>query len=160
MVRPQLEWCAQFWSPHYRKDVIALEGVQKRFTRMLPGMEHLRYEERLDKLGLFSLEQKRLKSDLIEVFKIMRGMNRVDREQLFPLVEGPVTRGHRFKVRAGGLVGDVRENFFTQRVVMVWNALPGKMVEASCLTSFKKYLDDHLARQNIQGYGPRAGRWD
>jgi len=40
LVRSQLEYCVQFWSPHYRKDVIAREGVQRRFTRMLPGMEH------------------------------------------------------------------------------------------------------------------------
>ena len=72
----------------------ALEGVQSRFTRMLPGMEHLSYKERLDRLGLFSLEQRRLRDGLTEVFKIMRGMDRVDREQLFPLVDGSVTRGH------------------------------------------------------------------
>ena len=51
----------QFWSPHYRKDVIALEGVQRRFTRMLPGVERLSDKERLDRLGLFSLEQRRLR---------------------------------------------------------------------------------------------------
>ena len=45
LVRPQLEHCVQFWSPHYRKDVIALEGVQRRFTRILPGMEHSSYDE-------------------------------------------------------------------------------------------------------------------
>ena len=98
-MRPQLEWCAQFWSPHYRKDGIAMEGVKRRFIRMLPGMEHLSYKERSGRLVLFSLEQRRLRGDLIEVFKIMRGMDRVDREQLFPLVEGSVTRGQRFKVR-------------------------------------------------------------
>ena len=69
LVRPQLEYCAQVWSPHYRKDVVALDRVQWRFTRMLPGMEHLSYEERLDRLGLFSLEQRRLRGELIEVYK-------------------------------------------------------------------------------------------
>ena len=98
LVRPHLEYSVQFWLPHYQKDMEALEGVQKRFTRMLPGMEGISYEERLEKLGLFSLEQRRLRGDLIEVYKIMRGMDRVDSQKLFPRVEESIARGHRFKV--------------------------------------------------------------
>eukprot|EP00061_Rhincodon_typus_P013426 g39796.t1 len=66
----------QFAAPRvskYRKDVVKLEKVEKRFTRMLPGLSN---RERLDKLGLFSLERQRLRDDLIEVYKIMRGMHR------------------------------------------------------------------------------------
>ena len=67
LVRPQWENCVQFWSPYYRRDIIKLERMQKRFTSMLLGLDGLSYKERLDKLGLFSLERRRLSGDLIEV---------------------------------------------------------------------------------------------
>ena len=72
LVRPHLEYCVQFWSPYYRKDIIKLERVQKRFTRMLPGLDGLSYKERLDRLGLFSLRRRRLRGELMEAYKIMR----------------------------------------------------------------------------------------
>ena len=83
----------------------------------------------------------------------------MDKEQLFPLAGGSVTKGHRFKVRGRRFRGGCEEKLFTQRVVTVWNALPGRVVETGCLTSFKRYLDEHLPHHNIQGYGPSAGRW-
>ena len=73
LVRPHLEYCVKFWSPYCRKDIIKLERVQKRFTRMLPGLDGLTYKERLDRLGLFSQERRRLRGDLVEVYKIMGG---------------------------------------------------------------------------------------
>eukprot|EP00061_Rhincodon_typus_P012003 g37427.t1 len=66
------------------KDVVKLETVQKRFARMLPGLESLNYMERLNSLEFFSLERRRLSSDLIKVYKIMRGMERVNSQGLFP----------------------------------------------------------------------------
>ena len=84
-----------------------LERVQKRFTRMLPGMEGISYEERLEKLGLFSRERRRLRGDLIELYKIMRGMDRVDSQKLFPRVEESIIRGYRFKVRGARFKEDV-----------------------------------------------------
>ena len=75
-------------------------------------MEGISYEEKLEKLGLFSLERRRLRSDLIEVYKIMRGMDRVDSQKLFPRVGESITRGHRFKVRGARFKGDVRGKYF------------------------------------------------
>eukprot|EP00061_Rhincodon_typus_P002140 g16716.t1 len=86
LVRPPLEYCVQFWLPYYRKDIIKLERVQKRFTRMLLAVMGLKYKNRLEKLGLFSLEHRRLRGDLIVVYKIMRGIDKVNDKGLFPRV--------------------------------------------------------------------------
>ena len=57
LVRPPLEHCIPGWSPQYRRDTNLLECVQRRATKMIQGMEHLSYEDRLSELGLFSLEK-------------------------------------------------------------------------------------------------------
>ena len=161
LVRPNLEYGVQFWSPNYRKDVNKIERVQRRFTRMLPGFQQLSYRDRLNKLGLYSLERRRLRGDLIEVFKMMRGIDRVDVDKLFPLRIGKIqTRGHDFRIKGQRFRGNMRGNFFTQRVVAVWNELPVEVVAAGSLVSFKNKLDRHMDEKGMEGYGMSAGRWD
>ena len=129
-----------------------IERVQRRFTRMLPGLGSMPYENRLSELGLFSLERRRIRGDLIEVYKMMRGIDRVDSQRLFPRAEMVATRGHRFKVLGSRYSGDVSGKFFTQRVVSVWNGLPAKMVEADTIGSFKRLLDRYMELSKIEGY--------
>ena len=73
IVRPHLEYCIHAWNPHLRKDVDTLEKIQRRATKLIPGLRDMRYEERLKECGLTTLETRRLRGGQIEVFKILNG---------------------------------------------------------------------------------------
>ena len=83
LVRPHIEYCIQAWRPHLVKDIAVLEKVQRRATRMIIECKGKTYEERLKLVGLTTLENRRLRADLIEVFKILKGHEGLDEMAFF-----------------------------------------------------------------------------
>ena len=141
-VRPLLEYCCCAWCPFHVKDIDALEKVQRRMTRLLPEFQHLSYEERLKLFRLTTLKTRRLRFDLICVYRILKGLMTVDQSIFTP--SSRISRSHPLKLNVNFSRLDIRQNFFSQRIVSVWNDLPVTCVEACDVSSFKRALDLYL----------------
>jgi len=105
------------WSPQYRKDVELLEHIQRRATKMIQGMEHFSYEDRLRELGLFGLEKRRVRGDLIVAFQYLKGSCRKEEDRLFSRLCDDRTRGNGFMLKEGQFHLDIRKKSFMTRVV-------------------------------------------
>ena len=143
IVRPHTEYATPIWSPLYKKDKIIIENVQRRTTKLVASCKNLSYPERLRKLGLPSLEYRRERADMIQVYKILNDIDIVEKDKLFTRAQYTATRGHSFKLHKKRSRLNVRANTFSNRVVNTWNNLPDTVVNAPSVNSFKSRLNKH-----------------
>ncbi|KAK4818873.1 hypothetical protein QYF61_021078 [Mycteria americana] len=146
LVRPYLEYCVQLWSPQHKKDVELLERVQRRATKMIRGMEHLSYEERL-RVGVVQPGEEKAPGTPYCSLSILKGdlLIRKMGTNFFSTACCNRTRGNGFKLKEGRFRLDIRKKFFTMRVVKHCNRLPREVVDAPSLETFKVRLDGALS---------------
>ena len=153
-VRPKLEHASVVWSPWLVKDINELERVQKRVMRMLVGMEGREYEEKLEEVGLTTLAERRVRGDMIETYKTLRGVNRVRKEEWFETQEEEMrpTRSNAVVIEGEAVKKrevivpqrcnlEIRKNFFTVRAANEWNQLPDAVKASVSVNAFKNAYD-------------------
>jgi hypothetical protein len=141
-ILPILEYCSTVWSPFKLCDIDRIESIQRSFTKRLNGLQDLSYTQRLSKCNLPSLELRRLWADLTLCYKIIH--NKVDLcSSTFFTFDDNIysTRGNCLKLKIPNAQSNHRRHFFANRVCRPWNALPNKIVTASSVPIFKKYIE-------------------
>ena len=148
-VRPILEYACLIWNPSTIEQTNKIERVQKRFCRMFHEIRHLSYKEQLSYLGIFSLRARRIRYQLISIFKIYNQITRVDFDTLFTLVRHKRTRGNSLAILPQFSNSNLRLNFFTVTSISLWNKLADADVNAPNLSIFKYRLKSFLNNQDI-----------
>ena len=149
LVRPHIEYATPVWSPHLKGDRDKIEKLQRRATKLVPDLKDLPYEERLRNLKLPTLEYRRLRTDLILLYKYTHNLIKLDTNTHCPKCKHNTqmlqpslstrSRGHNMRYQIHHHTG-VRDRFFTSRVLNIWNKLHEKTVNANSVNSFKANL--------------------
>ena len=138
-VRPHLEFAIQAWNPYQNGDINTLEKIQRMATKV-GCLKRKSYDERRRILGLTTLEQRRIRGDLILKYKLEKGLDLINWQNP-PLVSEE--RASRRPQHRREIVKNCapRFNFFNNRVAAFWNNLPDEIVNAKSLNSFKAKID-------------------
>jgi len=138
-VRPILECASVIWSPYHLGEIAKLESVQGRFTKRFVGLRNITYADN-NFFKLDSLEEQRLRFDIIFTYKILFGLVNMNCNDIFAVNDFTVTRGHSYILYAKTSRTNVRHNFFCNRVVNVWNRLPASDSHFKTFKSCKSFL--------------------
>ena len=146
-IRPRLEYCQQAFYPYLKKDCIQLEKVQRRATKLVKDIADLPYDERLTKLGLFSLKYRRDRADMITTFKLVNGYIDINTDKLFTFAPSTNSRrSHSLKLKLPKICrSDLRRHTFSNRIVLPWNQLPDDVVLSTDVDTFKRRYDKMMS---------------
>ena len=152
-VRPHLEYAVAAWSPWTQGDKETLEAVQRRAVMMVTNLKGKNYSQRLEELGMTTLEERRERGDLIQAYKVLTGKERVSFQTWFRMCPALETmrdtrnRAGMFNVeRIEGRL-EIRKNFWSVRVANKWNQLPDMVKSAKTVHCFKNGLDNWTERE-------------
>lgn len=150
MVRSKLEYAASVWSPHKKTLINTIEKVQKRATKMIRKYSKMSYTQRLKKLKLPTLVYRRLRGDMIEMFKMQTG--KYDKELTLKLtsIDSNRTRGNAMKLEIERAKYDIRKYSFSVRSAKLWNSLPDSVIKAETTNLFKNRLDKFWEDQEFK----------
>ena len=144
LVRPAVEYGVVVWAPRLPRDIEAIESVQRRATRLVPGLKELSYPDRLRRIKLPTLSYRRHRGDMIHTYKYACSIYQLpETSNILPRAQFLSTRGHPLKlakIRCRTLASGA---FFSQRVVSLWNSLPEDVLSAPSINAFKNRLDKH-----------------
>jgi len=135
LVQPHLEYCVSEWMLYYEKDKFLLERIRHQLTRTIPGLKKLPYDERIQQLGLWNLEERKNRVDLLQVFKMYKGLSTAKFSDLFTLSTSVTTRAHTAKIAKCRRHVDIRRFFFSSRVIDRWNRLQQSVIDSSLVIS-------------------------
>ena len=148
-ILPHIRYCYSVWSPYLKKDIDLIKSIQRRFTKMIEGLHHLSYEERLKVLGLPMIKDSGRKWDLIQTYRILNGIDKVDKD-MFAHVRDMHNKGTRHASKNNLVLNksklDLRKNFFCNRVIADWNSLPQEVQRAKTLKSFIAQLNRNIVQ--------------
>ena len=150
LIRSHLDYVVQFWSPYYRMDIDKLEAVQRRMFKIIQGIKNLTYKDRSKHLNLHSLERRRVRGGLIEVFQWVKGFNKGDINKVLIVKEKVRTQTNVFKLDKFRFRKDVGKNVVTNRVVEEWNRLNKHVVSSWTVDTYKKKLNISMDEENIR----------
>ena len=139
-IRPLLEYASSTWSPSLITQIMALEMVQKKFTKRIPNISHLNYNDRLHSLKLQSLEHRRLICDLVLCYKIVHNNLCMTFTDLFKFPNITSPRRHSLQLYCPVLKSNLHKGSFAYRVISPWNSLPENIVCAPNSVTFKNRL--------------------